>query len=700
MTDQRPGGVAAAFDAIILAGGFGTRLARRVPGKPKPLAPVGGRPFLALQLDWLAMQPVRRAVITTHFMADQIFAFSHAYNGRPLPLEVVKEDVPLGTGGAVVNAISALDMTGPVLIINGDTFFGFDVAPALEKHMATGAAATVIVAKVENVARFGTVEVEDGKISAYHQATNRIEPGLVSCGAYILDPAVFDDAPEPPFSIEHDFFPLLAGTGRLDAHVVESEDAFFDIGMPDAYDSFRERISGNGANGNVDQMCIGIEADMRDAMRAIQRTGKGICFVGEGDGRLVGVLTDGDIRGALLNGAALEEAVSSHMNRDFVSVPASTPKEHTLKLLDSRIRAIPVLDADGCIVDVVGTGYVPQRAYDSYVRARAPVRLSLSGGGTDFTDYFMKFGGISLTATTNRYSHAVLRKREDGHAVIVSHDMKQRIEAETVDDLVYDGNLDLIKAGVRVMQPNFGFELQVSCDFPPGSGLGGSAALLSAVIGCFNELRDDNRLDNHAVAEHAFEAERLELTIAGGWQDQYSTVFGGFNFIEYTSESNIVTPLRLPETTVRELEERLLICYTGRTHGGAAVQERNRLRRLSDPAILKVAEEYKSIAHEMKSGLLRGALGGFGDLLDRGWQLKRHYNDGATSDELDAIYDAAKKAGAEGGRLLGTGGGGYFLFCVAPFRRFEVVDALAEMGFTVDNVVFDHDGLQSWTVRK
>ena len=124
------------------------------------------------------------------------------------------------------------------------------------------------------------------------------------------------------------------------------------------------------------------------------------------------------------------------------------------------------------------------------------------------------------------------------------------------------------------------------------------------------------------------------------------------------------------------------------------------MRRLSDPAILKVAEEYKSIAHEMKSRLLRGALDGFGDLLDRGWQLKRRYSDGATSDELDAIYDTAKRAGAEGGRLLGTGGGGYFLFCVAPFRRFEVIDGLAEMGFPVDNVVFDHHGLQSWTVRK
>lgn len=695
-----PGAETGTIDAIVLAGGFGTRLAPRVPGRPKPLAPVGGRPFLALQLDWLALQPVRRALITAHYLADQVDAFVRAYHGRPLPLETVREDEPLGTGGAVANVLAGRTLSRPVLVINGDTYFGFDIGPALEQHRTSGLPATVVVARVGDATRYGRVRVRDGRITAFEGASGGSGPGLVSCGAYLLDLDRLGELPPPPFSIERDLFPSLAAGGRLGAWVAENEAAFFDIGMPESYDSFRARVASNGDRERIDRVIVRDNADLSEVMRSMQLSGRGICLVCDAAGHALGVLTDGDVRRALLAGARMEEKALEHMNRDFVSVNVATPKEQTLKLLDSRIRVIPVLDDENRLVDVVGTGYAPSRVRETYARAKAPVRISLSGGGTDFTDYFTRFGGVCLTATTSKHSHVVLRKRQDRRAIIVSHDLKTRIQAEDLDDLVYDGQLDLIKAGARVMQPDFGFELHVSCDFPPSSGLGGSASLLTAVIGAFNEFRDDDRLDSYAIAEHAYEAERVELGIAGGWQDQYATAFGGFNFIEFTSDRNIVTPLRLPMTTMRELEERLVLCYTGRSHGGRAVQEGNRTRRNADPSSLKIAEEFKSIANAMKSNLLRGALDGFGELLDQGWQLKRRYSDDASDTHLDRIYQSAKAAGAEGGRLLGTGGGGFFLFCVPPFSRLDVSDALSALDLRMESVVFDHQGVQSWTVRE
>lgn len=688
------------LDAIVLAGGFGTRLASRVPGRPKSLAPVGGRPFLALQLDWLALQPVGRVIVTAHHLADQMDAFVRAYDRRPLPLEIVHEEKPLGTGGAVLNAIASGHLSNPVLVINGDTYFGFDIEPALAHHRRTGAAATIIVARIGDASRYGQARLTGDWVAAFDPPTGRNEPGLVSAGAYLIDPERLGEAPAAPFSIERDLFPRLAAQKALAAFVIEGEDAFFDIGVPDAYDSFRTRITAaNGAREGISQLCIGPEADLREAMRAINQSSRGICVICEKDNRALGVLTDGNIRRALLSGGQLGDQVTQYMTRDFVSVNVATPKEQTLKLLDVHIRAIPVLDDQGRVVDIVGTGYVPTRIRDVYARARAPVRISLSGGGTDFTDYYMQFGGVCLTATVNHHSHAVLRKRDDRRAVIVSRDMKQTVEVDDIDDLVYDGRLDLLKAGVRVMQPDFGFELHVACDVPPGSGLGGSASLLGAVIGCFNEFRDENRLDSYAIAEHTFEAERVELEIAGGWQDQYATAFGGFNFIEFTSERNIVTPLRLAPATIRELEERLVLCWTGRAHGGRTTQEYNKSRRKGDPASLKIAEEYKQIATEMKSRLLRGAFDDFGQLLDRGWQLKRRYGVDVSNPEIDAVYRAARAAGAEGGRLLGTGGGGFFLFAVPPFGRVAVIEALETRGLKTESVIFENDGLQSWTVR-
>jgi D-glycero-alpha-D-manno-heptose-7-phosphate kinase len=265
-------------------------------------------------------------------------------------------------------------------------------------------------------------------------------------------------------------------------------------------------------------------------------------------------------------------------------------------------------------------------------------------------------------------------------------------------EIDYDGNLDLIKAAIKVMNLEFGFDLSVSCDFPEGSGMGGSAALVAAVIGCLNEFREE-KLDAHAIAEYAFEAERIELDIKGGWQDQYSTVFGGFNCIEFDKSRNTVTPLRLQLDVVRELEERFLLCFSGKSHLGHTIQAKNHGRNPSAATSLSFASGLKDIVQEMRTHLLRGQLSDFGRMLDETWNLKKSYDPRVTDENLDAIYDLAMQSGADGGRLLGTGGGGYFLFLAKPFERYRIARALEERGLKTQSVVFDDKGLQSWTAR-
>ena len=152
------------------------------------------------------------------------------------------------------------------------------------------------------------------------------------------------------------------------------------------------------------------------------------------------------------------------------------------------------------------------------------------------------------------------------------------VEAENLAALGCDGELALIKSVIRLIKPPYGFDLDVSADFPVGSGLGGSAVVSSAIIGCFNEFRSD-QWDRHEIAEMAFQAERLMLNIPGGWQDQYATVFGGFNHMEFSSDQNTIVPLRLEPTVIAELEESLVLCYTGHNHDSGAVH-----RDQKDPA--------------------------------------------------------------------------------------------------------------------
>jgi D-glycero-alpha-D-manno-heptose-7-phosphate kinase len=435
---------------------------------------------------------------------------------------------------------------------------------------------------------------------------------------------------------------------------------------------------------------------LRDAMRVLKASGRGLVCIVNYKGEVVGVLSDGDIRNALLEHDNMDDCVSEYMTRDFTYALEGVSKEQVLKLLDGRVKQVPILDRQRHLVTIAGAGY-NYLSGAVYARAKAPARISLAGGGTDFTNYFVEHGGVSLSTTIAKYSHVAIRKRKDRKIVIYSAEQRHRLEVDSIDDLRYGTPVDLIAATVKVMRPEFGLELYCSCDYAPGSGLGGSAALLSAVIGCLNEFREE-KLDSYSIAEHSFEIERIELGYPGGWQDQYATVFGGFNYIEFDHELNSVMPLRLRSSTLQELEERLLLCHTGRVHCGREIQEEN-YQRGSDKKTIDFADKVKEIARIMKIELLRGRLNDFGRMLHETWQLKKSLIERASSTDLDDIYDTAMRAGADGGRLLGTGGGGYFLFCVRPFERYQVWEALEEMGLTVESVVLDNIGMKSWTLR-
>ena len=444
------------------------------------------------------------------------------------------------------------------------------------------------------------------------------------------------------------------------------------------------------------QAVITENSDLRDAMSSIKATALHMAVVVNNHKRVVGVISDGDIRKQLLINENIHEPVTSCMSSDFIYVRDGCRREEILKLLDEKIAKIPVLNAEGYLVDIVGSGYsLPE--YNVISRARTPARVSLAGGGTDFTKYFMDQGGAGLSCTIAKYSHAVLRKRADRKIKIYSHDFRHNVEIEAIEDIQYDGKLDLIKAGIKLLKPDFGFELELGCDFSPASGLGGSASLLASVIGCLNEFRE-HKLDRYEIAEYAFEAERIELEIAGGWQDQYSTVFGGFNYLEFDRKHNVVMPLRLEPENIRELEESFILCYTKQSHLGEVVQNDNSRNSNHTKKQKKKSERLKNITVEMKRDLLRTRYDDFALLLEETWSIKKENDSRVTNAKLDEIHKTALNAGALGGRLLGTGGGGYFLFYVPPFYRYQVIESLEEIGLNPEGVMIDQQGLTSWKV--
>jgi D-glycero-alpha-D-manno-heptose-7-phosphate kinase len=442
-----------------------------------------------------------------------------------------------------------------------------------------------------------------------------------------------------------------------------------------------------------------ITANIEDAFQCLNTSQMGIVLVVDSEERVIGCVTDGDIRRRLLQNNDLKSPVRDFLNRDFVWARAGTSREQILKLLDHRVRVVPLLDADNRFVGVcTREEFHPDAETVVFSRARSPARISFNGGGTDTTHHFIDQGGTVINATINRYAHAVMRRREDTKIRIYSHDLHASLEVPDLASLQIDGNCRLLAGVIRLIRPDFGFELEVSADFPIGSGLGGSAAVASAVIGCFNEFRSDP-WDRHQIAEMAFQAERLMLDIPGGWQDQYATVFGGFNFMEFSADQNTIMPMRLEQRTLLEIEESVVLCYTGKKHDSGAIHRDQKMRMDNSDEIKRITDRQKQLTREMRHRLLRGDIGGYGRLLHEGWLAKRALSPLISDSEIDRTYDFAIANGALGGKILGAGGGGYFLFFVPAFRRYGFSDAMATRGYQCERLQFEEGGLCSWKTR-
>jgi D-glycero-alpha-D-manno-heptose-7-phosphate kinase len=451
----------------------------------------------------------------------------------------------------------------------------------------------------------------------------------------------------------------------------------------------------------LEKFLITSTASLREALRRIESNHHGMVFVMDDDRTVCAVVTDGDIRRWLLNGGTLDDVITRCANTDYVWESPATPRERLLKKLDHRIRLIPLLDAARRLVGLVSRDHIPIQAEGAiYARARSPVRISFGGGGSDLTHYFSGNDvGAVINTTVSLYSHATLRVRNDEQVVIRSLDLGDTLQADDLSSaLSAGGHFGLIQALLRAIRPDFGFELFLHSDFPMKSGLGGSAVVAAAVLGCFNQFRRD-QWDLHELAEIAYQAERHYLGVSGGWQDQYATVFGGFNFMEFRMEQNVVHPLRIHPDTLLELEECLILCDTGTTHESGDIHNDQR-QQMTSPHVRDMVETNVRLSYEMRNDLLRGRLLQFGKSLDKAWHFKRQLSEKISSSRLDQIYAGAKSNGAIGGKLLGAGGGGFFLFYVPPYRKHQLIAHLDAAGLKIRPFRFEPQGLQAWTVRE
>jgi D-glycero-alpha-D-manno-heptose-7-phosphate kinase len=440
---------------------------------------------------------------------------------------------------------------------------------------------------------------------------------------------------------------------------------------------------------------------VREAFVNINNNKLGIIFITNDKNQVLGCATDGDIRDKLLSGVKLDDSINLCCNNNFVHVNENTERELIIKKFDSDIKIIPVLNDNLELVRLLTPNDFPiDKETQVIARSKSPVRISFGGGGSDLTHYFNEKNGAVINATISLFSHATLEKRNDKKIFIFSSDLNSTLKANNLKDAVTKkGQFGLILKILELISPDFGFDLHLRSDYPMNSGLGGSAVIISAIIGCFNEFRID-KWNKYEIAEMAYQSERLMYNISGGWQDQYATVFGGINLIEFKKDNNIINSLRIDDETILELKENLILCDTCISHNSSGIHDDQKKELENKEGINDLVRQNVELTYSIRDSLIKGDLTKFGQQLNQGWRNKKQFSKKISNKKLDEIYNTAIDAGALGGKLLGAGGGGFFLFYCDPMKRWNVVKSLSNIKANVIEFDFETNGLISWKIRK
>jgi D-glycero-alpha-D-manno-heptose-7-phosphate kinase len=340
------------------------------------------------------------------------------------------------------------------------------------------------------------------------------------------------------------------------------------------------------------------------------------------------------------------------------------------------------------------------------VRARAPLRLGLAGGGTDLSPYCEQFGGAVLNATIDLYAYATLEPLAGSHTTFIARDTKVE---ETIDAdpsaLKIEGPAVLHRAVYRRIVNEFRAgtplpcRLTTFCEAPPGSGLGSSSTLVVAMVKAFVELLG-LPLGEYDIAHLAFEIERVDAGLSGGRQDQYAATFGGFNFIEFSDNNRVVVnPLRVKNWILSELEASIILFHTGVSRSSAAIiaeQTKNLVSNSDRP--MQAMHQLKADAFTMKEAILKGDFRTLAAVLNRSWKAKKETAAAISNDRIDHLFEAAMSAGAVAGKVSGAGGGGYITFMADPLSRMDVMRRLAEEDGEVITCSFTKRGSEGWRI--
>ena len=338
------------------------------------------------------------------------------------------------------------------------------------------------------------------------------------------------------------------------------------------------------------------------------------------------------------------------------------------------------------------------------IRARAPLRIGLAGGGTDISPFCDQHGGAVLNVTIDRFAFASCISRTDGCIMFEADDIG--VHEEWTGSGSDNMRLKLHRGVYKRMMEEFNdgeflpLTLRTTVDAPAGSGLGSSSSLVVAMVDALREILSAP-LGPYEVARLAYEIERVDLGLSGGRQDQYAAAFGGINFIEFLpGDRVVVNPLRARRNVFCELESSLVVCFSGQSRDSAnIIDEQTKVMKTSNSAGMEALHQLKDDALDMKRAFTEGDIDRMAAVLRSSWEAKKATASSVSNRRIDDLLEVGLKNGALAGKVSGAGGGGLIFFFVHPENRFRLMSALNDADGHATSVKFTEHGCETWTFR-
>lgn len=312
---------------------------------------------------------------------------------------------------------------------------------------------------------------------------------------------------------------------------------------------------------------------------------------------------------------------------------------------------------------------------------KTPFRVSFCGGGSDMAIFYRNYGGCVLSTSINKYMYLTIHPYFDETKTALRYS-----NIEIVDD-IKDIKHSIYRQILNDMNIS-GVEISSTADVPSGTGLGSSSAF---TVGLLHTLYcyQGKYVSKGSIAAEACKVEIEKLGNPIGKQDQYAAACGGMNFIEFKQDDSVtVSPIIMDYSTKEELQDNLIMFYTGITHDANVIlaeQEKNISANEKAKKLIQMCD----LARDMKETLENNEILDFGKILNESWMRKRELANGVTSQKIDELYECAIRNGASGGKLLGAGGGGFLLFYCEKHRQKKLEEALGLKKFPFR---FENDG--------